>query len=167
MRQDMTGSSGALDELAQRGYRFALSLTHNSARAEDLLQDAWHGVLRRRGPLMRPYLFAAIRNRFVDACRRERAATFVPLMEFAADEGLQATKFEEPDFELRNGALDSALSRLRPEERAALYLSAVEEMSAQDIGELLEVSRGTVLSLLHRGREKLRRMLQAPAEMTT
>ena len=29
----------SLDELLQRGYRYAVSLTHDPARAEDLLHD--------------------------------------------------------------------------------------------------------------------------------
>lgn len=35
-----------LDVLLQRGYRYALSLTHDKALAEDLLQDAWVSLLQ-------------------------------------------------------------------------------------------------------------------------
>jgi len=146
-------------DLAQRGYRFALSLTHDTTRAEDLLQDAWHGVLKAGGPRTTGYLFAAIRNRFIDLGRRDKLATFTSLDD--GDElGGEAERVEET-FALRNGALDSALSQLRSEERAAIYLSVVEEMSAQRIAELFECPRGTVLSLVHRGREKLRRLMNA------
>ncbi len=55
-----------------------------------------------------------------------------------------------------NGSLDSALGRLRPEERAVLYLSAVEGFTAKQIGELLDWPRGTVLSMLHRSKNKIR-----------
>ena len=53
--------------------------------------------------------------------------------------------------------MESALGRLRPEERAVLYLAAVENYTARQIGELLGWPRGSVLSLLHRARSKLRK----------
>ena len=49
---------------------------------------------------------------------------------------------------------------LRTEERAVLVLSAVEGYTAREIGEMLDAPRGTVLSLMHRTRVKLRRWLQ-------
>ena len=58
-----------------------------------------------------------------------------------------------------SGALDRALSRLRPQERAALVLSAVEGYTAREIAEFLDCPRGTVLSLMFRARQKLQRWL--------
>lgn len=40
-----------------------------------------------------------------------------------------------------------------------LLLSAVEGYTAREIGEMLDLPRGTVLSLMHRARTKLRRWL--------
>ena len=45
-------------------------------------------------------------------------------------------------------------------ERAVLVLSALEGYTAREIGELLDAPRGTILSLMHRTRAKLRRWLQ-------
>ena len=61
--------------------------------------------------------------------------------------------------------LEDALGELRPNERAALYLSAVEGYTAREIGELLDMPRGTVLSLMHRGRNRLRRLLEQKEAM--
>ena len=153
-------SAGELGELVQRGYRFALSLTHSAQRAEELVQDAWFSVLRARGPWSRGYLFSAIRSRFIDDCRRRKIVVFEPLhedtqqecddLEVSFDDGLLAG----------NGALDAALGKLKPEERTVLFLAAVEEYTAQQIAELLAWPRGTVLSMLHRTRRKLRDTLQ-------
>ena len=49
--------------LAQRGYRFALSLTHDSALADDLVQDVWLSVLTTGGPLQHPLAAAVLGNR--------------------------------------------------------------------------------------------------------
>ncbi len=159
----MPGSADDLDELLQRGYRFALSLTHDAARADDLVQDAWLGLLRVRGPWTHGYMFAAIRNRFVDQCRREKLIAFEPF-ENHAGEGIDGDGqrwSDDGNLVVEDGKLDLALGRLRPEERAVLLLAAVEGHTAREIGELLDCPRGTVLSLMQRARRKLRQSLQA------
>lgn len=150
-------------ELAQRGYRFALSLTHDAAQAEDLLHDAWVSLLRADGPRTVRYLYPIIRNRFVDLCRRHGRIAFHSFEEGEASEPMTE---ESPDegFVLRNGALAAALGVLRPEERAAMYLSAVEGLTGQQIAELFGWSRGGVLSLIHRARAKLRAGLDGHTE---
>ena len=70
----MTMPDGDVRELAQRGYRFALALTHDPDQAEDVLQDAWYRVLHANGPLTAGYLFSTVRNRFIDLARRDKLA---------------------------------------------------------------------------------------------
>jgi RNA polymerase sigma-70 factor (ECF subfamily) len=55
--------------------------------------------------------------------------------------------------------IEQALSRLRPIFRAAVVLRDVENLSYEEIAEILQVSLGTVKSRLVRGREALRREL--------
>lgn len=154
--------SGTLEDLVQRGYRFALSLSHDPARAEDLLQEAWVSVLRARGPHTAGYLFATIRSRFVDQYRRELIAPMESLdakPQLATD--VEERFWSEPcESALMHAALHRAMGLLRPEERAVLVLSAVEGYTAREIAELLAAPRGTVLSLMHRTRAKLRHWLQ-------
>ena len=154
--------AGTLEDLLQRGYRFAFSLSHDAARAEDLLQEAWVSVLRAKGPHTVGYLFATIRSRFVDQYRRELIAPTESLdaqPHLAAE--AEATFWSEPCQSVPvHAALHRAMGLLRPEERTVLVLSAVEGYTAREIGELLDAPRGTVLSLMHRTRVKLRRWLQ-------
>ena len=148
-------------DILRQGYRFALSLTHDRAAAEDLLHDACVSVLRAKGPATAPYLITAIRNRFIDQRRRDLIAPIESL-----DVGPRPQLDHEDEFwsdpinavEMRS-ALQGALGLLRPEERAVLVLSAVEGYSAREIGEMLNAPRGTVLSLMHRARIKMRRWL--------
>ena len=154
-----------LDDLIRRGFRFALALTHDEVRADDLLQEAWLRLLKASGPWKSSYLFAAIRNLFIDQHRREALISTEPY-----DDQLSEDHREQwSDWHCRrslldrNGALHSALGRLRPEERAVLYLAAVEDQTAREIGELLGCPRGTVLSLMHRARHKLRQLVETEA----
>jgi RNA polymerase sigma-70 factor (ECF subfamily) len=151
----------ALDELLQSAYRYALSLAHDPAAAEDLVQEACISVLSTGASWRKPYLFTTIRNRFIDHYRRNRRVLFVPL-----DSGDEPAAAEEdrwldelPDV-LQSGALDRALGVLRVEERETLYLAIVEGYTAQEIADFTNRPRGTVLSLLHRTKRKLRKILR-------
>ena len=147
-----------LGDLAQRGYRFALSLTHNVEHAEELTQDAWFSVLKANGPWRRAYLFTTIRNRFIDQCRRDRRKNAWMAQQVAGNGETNGddTWADDESIAATNGSIKSALQDLRPEERGVLFLSAVEDFSARQIAELLDMPRGTVLSLLHRAKAKVR-----------
>lgn len=156
----------SLDELLQRGYRYAMALTHDSVRAEDLLQDSWVAVLEAGGAQTIGYLFSSIRSRFINQCRRER---LIPMMQLdeARERGLMDTTENITNDGLVRASYESlerALARLRPIEREALFFAVVEGYTAQEIGDLTQQGRGTVLSLIHRAKAKIRHFLeQAPA----
>lgn len=137
-------------ELLQSGYRYALSLTGEAEAAEDLVQQGWLRLLRRYGHVPRQAsLFLTIRRLFIDRYRRDRRVEFVPL------EDLDREPPVPPMSEVARLDLERLLAALRPKEREALYLHAVEGYSATEIGRLTEQGRGTVLSLIHRARKKL------------
>src|SRR6266571_1052258 len=144
-----------INTLLESGYRYAFSLAHDSAEAEDLLQDACLSILASGASWERPYLFATIRNRFIDRYRRNRKILFLSLeREDEAGDDMEETNWEAPDV-LQNGALGRALAALRVEERETLFLAVVEGYTAEEIGELTSRPRGTILSLLHRTKAKL------------
>jgi len=150
-----------LDDLLCRGYRFALSLTHDPTQAEDLVQEGWLGVLRAKGPFTRAYLFKAIRNRFIDNYRRSKLVTTESLEDQPEIEMESETRFWSRQHVLvpLNGVLERALGQLKPRERAVIFLTAVEGWTAAEIAELLGCPRGTVLSMMYRSRLKLRQWL--------
>ncbi len=140
-----------LNGLLQRGFRYALSLRNDRNGAEDLLQGACLRLSRKGGPWRFQYLVRVIRNLHIDQHRRDQKVMFERLHDVAG--------VEPPTNVLRDDALERALGRLRPEDRELLYLSAVEGYTASEIGELTGKPRGTVLSALHRAKEKLRDLL--------
>lgn len=148
-----------IDDLLDRGYRYALSLAHDAAEAEDLLQDACLSILGSGAKWERSYLFATLRNRFIDRYRRNRKIMFLSLE--AEDDVSNDVKDENWDSAdvLLNGQLERALASLRAEERETLFLAVVEGYTAEEIAELTSRPRGTILSLLHRTKAKLRDVL--------
>ncbi|MEL6614290.1 MAG: RNA polymerase sigma factor [Bacteroidota bacterium] len=147
----------ALDALLQRAYRYALSLTHDADEAHDIVQDASLSVARRGGPWHAGYLLTAVRNRFLDLRRRPA------LFDHDADETALDDPADTPSPDdaapFAAEALGVALGDLREDEREVLFLHAVEGLTASEIGALTNRPRGTVLSLLHRTKKKLRARL--------
>jgi RNA polymerase sigma-70 factor (ECF subfamily) len=148
-----------IDDLLISGYRYAFSLAHDSAEAEDLLQDACLSILGSGAKWERSYLFATIRNRFIDRYRRNRKILFLSIEgQYDAFDAVNDEDWEVSDV-LLTGHLDRALASLRAEERETLFLAVVEGYTAEEIAELTARPRGTILSLLHRTKAKLRALL--------
>ncbi len=146
-------------DLLQAGFRYALSLRAGYQDAEDLVQEAWYRLHRHDGKVAsKSLLFTAVRNIHIDRYRRDRLVVFESLDEIGevVDEGVDI-------LEARLAARDlvAPLAMLRPEEREALFLMVVEGHTAQQVADFTGRSRGTVLSLIHRAKQKLRGALTA------
>jgi DNA-directed RNA polymerase specialized sigma24 family protein len=130
--------------LLQRGYRYALALTHDRSAAEELLHDAWASVLASREDASAPSLLRALRHRW----------TLAP-------------PDTDPALPVQD-EIGQALGSLPALEREVLYLHAVEGWSADEIGALTERPRTTVLTILARARQRIgswreaQRKLEAP-----
>ena len=148
------------EALIQAGYRYACALSSDPDSSRDLVHDAWISITKRYGS--RPdkaLLFRVIRNRYIDHYRRATRFNHVDYDEqdlhtHDAADGLCG--LNDPD----SKQLSASLHALREEEREALFLSIVEGYTAAEIAKLGNRSRGTVLSLIHRAKGKLRRSLQ-------
>lgn len=159
----MSAPSGdQLEDLLQRGFRYALALSHSRPQAEDLVQDGVVALLRRGGPWTPAYLLRVIRNRFVDLHRRDRLVVMRALDD--VPEPAVRAGFDEPAAIVDPERLDRALAALRPEEREAIYLHCVEGYTAREIAEFTAQPRNTVLSLLHRGRARAQANYSPPRE---
>ncbi len=147
-------------ELLQSGFRYALALTHHREEAEDLVQETWLNLCRRYGKVEnRAVLFAALRNLFIDHCRRRKLVHFDPLEDAEIHE-VPEIAVDEPCVK---GELAALLGQLRPAEREVIFLHYYQGHTAEEISQLNGQSRGTVLSLIHRSIAKLRKLGEAMA----
>ncbi len=148
-------------ELLQDGYRFAFSLTNEKASAEDLVQESWLKLYEREGKIeSRTLLFTVIRNRFIDIWRKKKKVEMVEYDTVPEQSGINS----DPHDALLLEKVHAALEHLSPKEREALYLQCMEEYSASEISEITGQPRGTVLSLISRGRKRLKSLLGFPEE---
>jgi RNA polymerase sigma-70 factor (ECF subfamily) len=59
--------------------------------------------------------------------------------------------------------IEQALSHLAPNLRSAVVLRDIEDLSCEEIAEILDISLGTVKSRILRGREAMRKQLAGRA----
>jgi RNA polymerase sigma-70 factor, ECF subfamily len=186
-RDDMGNSSGDHHDKARRFsdaalrhlddvYTLARYLLHDAADAEDAVQECYLRALRHfdtfRGPAIKPWLFAILRN----IChgefgRRSRAALtmdgekeedIVPLWQDAP---------VSPELEMLHQQDAKTVRRLvaeLPEPfREAIVLREINDLSYREIADVIGAPVGTVMSRLARARSMLRQAWNAKEGLPT
>jgi RNA polymerase sigma-70 factor, ECF subfamily len=162
------GALALLDAL----YGTALRLTRDADRAQDLVQDTYLKAFRARarfteGTNLKAWLFTILHNTWRNR-RRDRARARVEFdseaVEHAAEHGAAATPARESPEALLlranlNAELREALDALPEAFREVVWLRDVEDLSYQEIAEVVGIPVGTVMSRLSRGRKQLYRQL--------
>lgn len=155
-------------------YRVAYRLTGRQALAMELVQEtylqAWQGLSSLRDPeRMRSWLFAIMRRQYLKHMERnvERSVSDLPTdssgfapsssSDWLEEQVSVASDITRID---RSEWVQWALSQIDVRYRFPLLLQWMEELSVQEISEVLDLPTGTVVSHLHRGRQALRRVLE-------
>ena len=139
---------------------FAFSLSHNSADADDLVQEtltkAWaHRERFEPGSNLRAWLFTILRNSwYTGAAKRRRE---VPDEEGRYAAGLTAEASQEWTAELTS--LQAALNALPPEHREAIVMVGAAGLSYQEAADISGCAVGTIKSRVNRARHRLALLL--------
>jgi RNA polymerase sigma-70 factor (ECF subfamily) len=142
--------SVAFEPLRSDLYRYCRHLTASPWDAEDLAQDTMaraFTTLAQMGqapPSPRAWLFRVASNLWIDRVRRSR-----PMLE------AEGTVAAPPSVAATREAAGTLITQLAPQERAAVVLKDVFDLSLEEIAEALSTTTGAVKAALHRGRGKL------------
>jgi RNA polymerase sigma factor (sigma-70 family) len=166
------GDDSAFEELYRR-YQpriagFVRGMLHDSARAEDVAQEAFLSALRRMRACdaeinFKPWIYQIARNAAIDSYRRNSHAVEVSM---DADDGLRASDRHRlvgldgsPDAALitkeRLDHLQGAFDELSDVHTRVLVMRELEGMSYREIGQQLHLTRPAVESALFRARRRL------------
>ncbi|HEX2140949.1 MAG TPA: sigma-70 family RNA polymerase sigma factor [Candidatus Limnocylindria bacterium] len=152
------------EEFSAPIYNYVLRMVGDADRAADITQDTFIKAYRKLDSLTdesstRSWLYRIATNTAIDEMRRRR--WIAPRGDDEPPD--RADERPGPEAQVMAGTLDDriqrALMRLRPNHRQCLVLSDVEDMSAQQIGEVMGLSYGAVRTLLCRARGEMRRLL--------
>lgn len=161
----------SLTDWTPRVYRFALRLTADRHAAEDLTQEtlvrAWTQRDRLRDErALRVWLFRIAANLWRDQLRRSRS----PVARAGELAGTETSRDSAPDrlVEERDELWRAlaAFDALPPRQREVLYLNACEELSSEEIAEILAMSRGAVKANLSLARKRMRELAAHPSATT-
>ena len=171
--------------------RVAMMFTPTRAVAEDVVQEAWLGVLAGIGRFegrssLKTWIFRILTNRA--KTRGERESRTIPFSALAAADADGDEPAVDPDRFIADGAwrsaperwstlpearlvgketlevVQAAIDTLPEMQRAVITLRDVEGWSSEDVRNVLDLSESNQRVLLHRARSKVRQALEAYLE---
>ncbi|MGB9179277.1 MAG: sigma-70 family RNA polymerase sigma factor [Pyrinomonadaceae bacterium] len=175
VRRCRAGDGAAWEEIvssySRRIYNLAYRFTSRADAAEDLTQEVFIRVYRsleqydpKQGDLQN-WLMRLARNLIIDDYRRRQRTpqdTHADDLEDHTYHLRSSTGSVQKDMERRElGAqVQSAIDKLSPDLRTCVILRDIEELSYQEIVDLLKIPEGTVKSRINRGRIELAKILR-------
>ena len=156
-------------------YRMARRLTRDPTSAEDLVQETYVRALKARDSFdlqshgIRPWLLRIMHNLHISRAQREgRQPTSMEDEKLeagsaAASAAAAIPPYDPASFEAMDQNLVRAIQSLSSEYQIVLMLWAVEEFSYKEIAEAVDIPIGTVMSRLHRARQRLSEQLREHA----
>lgn len=171
--QDEQETSVAERALALWGdtvFRVALGQTGSRTEAEDIYQDVFLKLLDQPRTFdsdehLKAWLIRATINRARDHFRTRTRRATDPLEDHREEAERLLAQADSGDEEAANdvfSGLWNAVGHLPEDQRAVVNLFYVEELSTQEIAQVLECTAGAVRTRLYRARSALRGLLKEP-----
>jgi RNA polymerase sigma-70 factor, ECF subfamily len=162
------------DRHGDRAYSLAYRMCGQRTVAEDVVQEAFLSLWRSgtrydasRGSV-RAWILTAVRNRAIDAFRRESVTTGRDVADEEATARLAADERTEAEVERREDArrIRAALEELPREQRQVIELAYFGGFSHSEIAGMLDLPAGTVKGRMRLGLTKMRVALGDPPRVT-
>lgn len=170
-RGDRAAAEALIKAHQQSLYSYMLRMTGHAEVAEDVVQEAFVRVLtniNRFDPRYRfsTWIFTIAKRLYVNACQKHKPAfnsDVVSAWQGQASEGEgheESTDAAEAGSVARD-ALQEALLGLPSEQREIVILFHQQDWPIWLIAQHMEMPEGTIKSHLHRGRKRMRALLEA------
>ncbi|MGI8572975.1 MAG: RNA polymerase sigma factor [Solirubrobacteraceae bacterium] len=162
------GDSGALEVIFDRhsgpAFSLAFRMCGRQAMAEDIVQEAFLSLWRsgaRYNPTrgsVRSWVLTAVRNRAIDAFRRESVTASRDVADDEAAARLPALDGTDSEVERREDArrIRVALEELPAEQRQVIELAYFGGFTHTEIARMLDLPAGTVKGRMRLGLSKMR-----------
>ena len=159
----------------------ASRMTRNHSDAEDLVQETYARAFAsfhqfKEGTNLRAWLNRILTNTFISSYRKRQREPLLTAASFedwqlerahwrSAQSSAAARSAEELALDrIPDTSVTDALRQLPEDFRMAVYLADVEGFGYREIAQVMHCPVGTVMSRLHRGRSRLRNLLENDGE---
>ena len=149
------------DRTARALWAYLARTSGDRRLADDLLQETYYRFLKSRAVFddddhRRHYLFRIATNLVLDTRRKPSVdtATAVPIEDAGPARGNVASDA------IRRLDVSRAMARLRPRDRALVWLAYVNGSSHKEIADMLDLSTASIKLLLFRARRRLAALLR-------
>ncbi len=152
------------DHYVKQIYRFISLKVASRQIAEDLTQDvflkAWQYLVDQKHiKNFQAFIYRIARNTVIDYYRQNKVEN-LPLEDFAEKEELSEDAMpEQIDSDIDAEKLLQYLQKLKPEYQEVLLLRYVEDLSFEEISEIVQKDKNNVRVLLHRAMTKLKEII--------
>lgn len=151
-----------------------LGIVHNQPDAEDIAQDVFLEVFRNAGNFrgdarLSTWLYRIAVNRSLNFVRNNRRKRFWKSLEDAFGGGrnvlqeISENRNDQPDNGItekqRREMLYKAIDKLPEKQRVAFTLNKYEDLTYQQIAEIMDLSLASIESLIHRAKKNLQDQL--------
>ncbi|OGX07413.1 MAG: hypothetical protein A2Z88_11400 [Omnitrophica WOR_2 bacterium GWA2_47_8] len=177
IQQYIQGNTQAMEIIFQRYklkmFNYALRFLANRADAEDVVADTFVAIVSRKytyQPEVKfsTWLYTVVHHAAIDRLRRRKRNVS---MWFQKESGGELEEFQIPDPKQDPGQdaqkedmkinIQMAVNKLPADQKEALILREYQDLSYEEIGQILNCSLSNVKVLIFRAREQLRKDLSA------
>ena len=164
MRRGRTAKREEFDEIVHRFeiplLQYAQRITGNREQARDVVQETFvkfqrNGALRREDEPA-TWLFTVCRNAALNMCRKERRMMYVDEEVIEARESEQPMPFDQLEQKEATGFLLRIVGTLPPRQQEVIQLKFQNDLSYQQIAEIMQTTANNVGVLLHTALKTLR-----------
>lgn len=169
---DRTAFHELVERYQRKAVAIALGMLHDREDALDVAQEAFAKVFTniqqfKEESSFYTWLYRIVVNLAID---RQRQKSRQPLFERDSDNGeesrialIPAETNTDPYEQIKEKEMSehirAAIAQLTPAHKAVILLREVEGLSYEEISDMLQCSRGTVMSRLHYARKRLQALL--------
>ncbi|MBN1949655.1 MAG: RNA polymerase sigma factor [Bacteroidales bacterium] len=149
----------AVNEYADRIFRFVVKNIRNESTAQDIIQDTYEKLwLKHEGinfSKVRSYLFTTAYHTMIDQTRRDRKTLDIE------EAHPKASHPQDEPFDLKAN-LNRALDQIPEIQRNVILLRDYEGYSYDEIADITNLSESQVKVYIYRGRIALRKLIGSP-----
>ncbi|TKG97361.1 sigma-70 family RNA polymerase sigma factor [Puteibacter caeruleilacunae] len=152
-------------------FNFGMKISSNPDLVKDAMQELFYDLIRQKKTLgevknIRFYLLKSLRRRILKSLAKSRKSVDIEdnpeVIPFDVDYSIEEELIKNEDKSVRERKLLSALQKLSPRQKEAIYLRFNCEMEYDEICEIMDLNYDSARKLVHRSLKSLREVMGEP-----